>query len=67
MDKTEARDVLTKQIEHLRRLSYAELLSRVERSETNEVSGPSGTKYQVQVEVFLGRARGREPAGDRRH
>ena len=52
MDSTEARDLLGKQIDHLRRLSYAELRARVEQSETNEISGPSGTTYQLQVQVF---------------
>jgi hypothetical protein len=67
VDRSEAREILAREIEELRRRSYAELRSRIPRvrrrilfielvdepeSETHEVTGQSGTVYQVQTEVF---------------
>lgn len=52
MDKSEARDLLAQQIEHLRSLTYEDLLGRLDQSETVEVVGPSGRKYFLQTQVF---------------
>jgi hypothetical protein len=67
MDRREARRVLSQEIEALRRLSYEELRSRIPpirrrilfveivdepQVETHEVTGESGTVYQVETQVF---------------
>ncbi|HEX6676020.1 MAG TPA: hypothetical protein VF486_13435 [Actinomycetes bacterium] len=51
MDKAEARQLLAAKLAELRRLSYAELL-RYREPEGFEVTGPSGTAYQFEVEAF---------------
>jgi hypothetical protein len=51
VDKVEARKVLGTQLSSLRELSYQELVARLlDREETLEVAGPSGTLYQLELQ-----------------
>jgi hypothetical protein len=53
VDKKEARQILSEEIAKLRKLSYGELReSLLRESETFEVVGASGTRYQVETEAF---------------
>ena len=53
MDKNEAGSVLRSQIEEFRRLSYIELKKLIGREPIRrETTGPSGTWYQLEIEVF---------------
>ena len=59
MDKDEARAVLADQIAALRRRSYEELrTSLLNDSETFEVVGASGTKYQVELQAHWDSGKG---------
>jgi hypothetical protein len=51
MDKAEAQQLLAAKLAELRRLSYAELL-RYKEPEGFEVTGPSGSWYQFEVQAF---------------
>ena len=53
MDETEALAVLNEELSLYRVLSYAELLALIDRSSTVERAGPSGTKYQIEMQVFV--------------
>ena len=52
MDTAEARDILTAELERWKQRSYADL-RRVEARavDTAEVSGPSGTGYQLEIQA----------------
>ena len=53
MDKDEARTLALARVRELREMSWAELRERyLDRDETVEVAGPSGTLYQVETQVF---------------
>jgi hypothetical protein len=52
MNKPEARMLLNQHMEHFRRLSYAELVAFLGEPQVDELIGPSGTHYIVEVEVF---------------
>ena len=52
-NKLEAREVLAVQLTALRQLSYEQLVERLlDREETFDVAGPSGTQYQVELQAF---------------
>lgn len=51
MDVQEARHLLAERMEHLSKLSYAELASRIGEPEIVEVTGASGAHYTIEVEV----------------
>lgn len=53
MDQTEARQVLTEVLAQYRQFAYADLLARIDRPVTVKRVGPSGTTYQVEMEVFF--------------
>ena len=53
MDKTEALAVLNKELSLFRVLPYPDLLTLVDRSSTLERTGPSGTKYQIEMQVLI--------------
>jgi hypothetical protein len=53
MDKSEALATLNDELSLYRRLSYSELLPLVDRSSTIERTGPSGTKYQIEMQVLV--------------
>jgi hypothetical protein len=53
MNKAEARELALARVAELRQLDWSELRDRyLRRPETLEVSGPSGTTYQVETEAF---------------
>jgi hypothetical protein len=52
MDKIEALTVLEQQLAEYRKLSHAELAARVGDEEQCEVTGPSGTEYQIEVQFL---------------
>lgn len=54
MNEVEARSILAEQVRELRTRSYAELRAWIlEKKELHqEVKGPSGTDYQVEVQVL---------------
>lgn len=53
MDKAEAKLILEQELSRYRERSYEELLSLIDRSETFWRSSPSGTNYQIQMQVFF--------------
>ena len=53
MDQTEARQVLTEILAQYRQLSYSDLLARNDQPVTVERVGPSGTNYQIEMQVFV--------------
>jgi hypothetical protein len=58
MDKTDAGEVLAKYLATYRERSYEALRQLVDApGATVEVIGPSGTRYQVEVQVFWDSAR----------
>ena len=58
MDKVEALSVLQRQLERYRGLGYAELLRLLDEVVSLEVTGPSGTTYQVEIEAVWDGATG---------
>jgi hypothetical protein len=52
MDKAEATAVLDQQLASFVRRSYAELASTVDRPQGMQTEGPSGTKYNIEFNVF---------------
>ena len=52
MDKKEALGVLEQQLAGYRTLSYAELAARIGNDEQCEVTGPSGTEYQIEIQFL---------------
>lgn len=53
VDITEARSILGQEVEQLRRATYDELVGRLlDKTETYERRGGSGTHYQVELQAF---------------
>ena len=53
IDKAEARQIAAARIEELRSIPFAELASRLlDSAETDEVVGPSGVRYQLEVRAL---------------
>ena len=52
MDNIEAMSVLAVEMEHYRAKSYADLVPLLDQTTHIDVDGPSGTKYQVDIEVM---------------
>jgi hypothetical protein len=52
MDKTEARAVLTRYFADWRKRSYQELITSLGNQGCDVVIGPSGTEYQIEVDVM---------------
>jgi hypothetical protein len=52
MDRDEARKVLAGHLEPLRKRPYAELVGLMGDIQVAEVVGPSGARYQIEVEVI---------------
>ncbi len=48
MDKQEAKAILSVQLDEYRRRSYSDLRNLLESQETSEVTGDSGTRYQLE-------------------
>jgi hypothetical protein len=58
MDKVEAKKLLAERVADLRGRSYSDLLRRMDAPETVEIVGPSGTRYQVETQVWWDAKRG---------
>lgn len=52
MDKTEAKKILTAQLEQYRKRSHSELTQLINEPETLTVTGDSGTKYGLEIEAL---------------
>ena len=52
MDKVEATAVLDRHLTDFVRRSYTELAAMIDRPQTSEVVGASGTRYQLEFNVF---------------
>ena len=52
MDKTEARTILAEHLSSYRVLAYADLAKLVGTNSVVVVLGPSGTEYQIEIEVM---------------
>lgn len=52
MDKAEAKSLLRAHLGQYRNRSYSELMALLSREETTELEGPSGIRYQVEIQVF---------------
>jgi hypothetical protein len=59
MNKVEANQLLTERLEDLRSRPYSELLRLMETTETTEIVGASGTRYQVETEAVWDEKRGK--------
>lgn len=53
MDESEARSLLNEELSLYRVLPYSELRALVDRNSVVERTGPSGTKYQIEVQVLI--------------
>jgi len=53
MDKTEAKLTLEQELSRYRELSYAELRALIGHIEAFERGAPSGTNYQIEIEVVF--------------
>ncbi len=52
MDKIEARSILAQQLAAYRERTYRELVQLMGVDDVAEVRGPSGTEYQIEIEVM---------------
>ena len=52
MNKTEALEVVKRELDRWRQLPWSALKERVGTSETTEIEGAGGTRYQVQIQAF---------------
>jgi len=60
MDEKEARSLLTRHLQAWRGRSYQELVAAIGHAGCDEVIGPSGAAYQIEVDVsWDGKASGR--------
>ena len=51
MDNNEAQAILAQYLSNYRNRSYADLVSMIGQIDVAETAGPSGAKYQIEVEV----------------
>ena len=51
MDREEALSLLDAHLDQYRKLPYAELAAKIGHEEFPEVVGPSGTEYQIEIQV----------------
>jgi hypothetical protein len=52
MDRDEARKVLAAHLDPLRRRSYRDLVGLMGDVQVTQAVGPSGTEYQIEIEVM---------------
>ena len=52
MDNQEAKEMLAKKLADYRRLSYADLAAKIGEIDCLEITGPSGAKYQIEIQFF---------------
>ena len=60
MDREEATSILARQLMPYRAIPYAQLATLIGTVETAEITAPSGTRYQLEFEIFWDS----EPKGD---
>src|SRR6266446_3334005 len=53
MDEAEARSVLNDELSQYRATSYSDLVALVDISKTIERTAPSGTTYQIEMQVLI--------------
>jgi hypothetical protein len=51
MDRQEALGLLNAQLNEYRKMSYAELSAKIGYEEFPAVVGPSGTEYQIEIQI----------------
>lgn len=51
MDREEAQTLLNARLDEYRQLTYDQLAARVGDEEFPEISGPSGTQYQLEIQI----------------
>ena len=51
MDRDEALKLLDAKLDEYRKLSYAEVAAKIGDEEVVEVTGPSGTHYQIEIQI----------------
>jgi hypothetical protein len=52
MNKQEAKELLSQEIQLWRSRSYADLAALLDEVVTKDVTGPSGAAYQIEIQVF---------------
>ncbi len=52
MDKGEAKDVILGELLQYRNKPYSELVSLIEEVNAYEKNGPSGSKYQIEIQLM---------------
>ena len=52
MNKAEARQLLTEKLGEYRKLSFVQLVAKIDREDHFEILGASGTAYQIEVQCF---------------
>ena len=52
MDRDEALKLLDAKLDDYRKLSYAEAIARVGSEQIVEATGPSGTVYQIEIQII---------------
>src|SRR5258707_12734533 len=60
MDKMEAQELLTAQVNQLRAMSYHDLLGLMGRETVTEVDGSPGRRYTIETSVFWDGAKDRD-------
>ena len=53
MDNQEARDLLYRELARYRSQTYLQLQGFLNTEDKSEIAGPSGTVYQIEIQVFL--------------
>ena len=51
MDRSEALKLLDAKLDEYHKLSYAELAAKIGDEQVVEVTGPSGTDYQIEIQI----------------
>jgi hypothetical protein len=52
MDREEALGLLNAKLDDYRQMTYSELISKIGTNQVVEVGGPSGTEYQIEIQVM---------------
>ena len=60
MDKQEAKELLSETLTRYRKLSYVDLVAKIDQDDHLEVTGSSGAQYQIEIQVFWDN----KPSGD---
>jgi len=60
MDTKEAKELLKSQVDHLRAMSYHDLLGLMDKETVTEVDGSPGRRYTIETSVFWDGAKDRD-------